>query len=153
MNKQTVLLFVCILSSLLSGCGNSCGCDGSGSFRIEIDGKVVRSKSGLAKLVSYSTLRSALDDSHTIFDKPEEEWEYFSDGELVFASVKDWERNFSDEMIKERSRIKNRYWEMYCFSCDNIQCEEDGLTLYDDDGTLLFRHKGSYSLIQVNYPY
>ena len=133
-------------SVLLSGCGNSCGCDSSHHFIIEIDGKVLRKRSGSTELVSPETRLRDLDDSHTYFDAPEEEWKYGSDGKPLPLSTMDLERSYSAEMNKIREEIKSRHWQMYVFSCRNIICEENGFTIFNDDRRVLYRHKGSYSL-------
>jgi hypothetical protein len=117
------ILFVCIVSSLLSGCGNSCGCDGATKYSIEIDGKILRAGSTGTKLVTKQE-REHLINQHRELDQE-------------FAKNRNPEqRNMYESLEKS----------LYNHKCSRLKCEESGISLYRYNGELLFQHKGDYTL-------
>ena len=117
----------------------SCDCDNSSRYTIKINFQYLKSTNGQ---ISFSSIGS----KNVAFS-----YSYTEDG-LRDSIAKIRSKNIHDMRLQGREKRlellinEGHPKEKYLFQCDRIKCDDYGVSIYGDDGTLIFSHKGSYSL-------
>ena len=142
--KNSIVVFIALLivSALLLlnyNFSQSCDCDSSSRYTIKIDFQYLQLANGNVSFASIGSKDSAFAYSNTE--------DGLRDG---IASLK--KRSPDDFRIAKREAELEELLneghpkEKYLFQCEMLRCDDYGISIYGDDGRLIFSHKGSYSL-------